>query len=155
MQRISKFALCAVVAFACIAHASAQTAANITSTNANVTATAAPAEAEPAFLAANITSPDALVQRIETGYLPADNVTGQLTCQFTLVGAGLSTPVDVTSLDPSTQATGLTSAVITCTGSTANATIQGGPALASFTSNFTGSCQSCTSPYAASLHNAL
>ena len=137
MQRVSTFALLATVALACVTHAAAQAAATTASPIAE--APAPSAQRTTAFLAANITSPDALVTRVETGTLPADNTTGQLTCQFTLVGAGLSTPVDVTSLDPSTQATALESAVITCTGPTSKATIQGGPALADFTSNFSGS----------------
>ena len=139
MQRVSTFALLAIVALACAAHAAAQAAATTASPPAEAEAPAPSAQRTAAFLAANITSPDDLVTRIESGTLPAVNATGQLTCQFTLVGAGLSTPVDVTSLDPSTQATALESAVISCTGSTSNATIQGGPALAAFTSNFSGS----------------
>jgi len=136
MQRVSTFALLATVALACVAHAAAQAAATTASPLAEAEAPAPSAQRTTAFLAANITAADALVTRVESG---ADNTTGQLTCQFILVGAGLSTPVDVTSLDPSTQATALESAVITCTGSTSNATIQGGPALADFTSNFSGS----------------
>ena len=136
MQRFSTFALLATVALACVAHAAAQAAATTATPLAEAEAPAPSAQRTTAFLAANITAADALVTRVESG---ADNTTGQLTCQFILVGAGLSTPVDVTSLDPSTQATALESAVITCTGSTSNATIQGGPALADFTSNFSGS----------------
>ena len=136
MQRVSTFALLATVALACVAHAAAQAAATTATPLAEAEAPAPSAQRTTAFLAANITAADALVTRVESG---ADNTTGQLTCQFILVGAGLSTPVDVTSLDPSTQATALESAVITCTGSTSNATIQGGPALADFTSNFSGS----------------
>ena len=139
MQRVSTFALLATVALACVAHAAAQAAATTASPPAEVEAPAPSAQRSAAFLAANVTSPDALVSRVENGTLPAVNATGQLTCHFTLVGAGLSTPVDVTSLDPATQATALESAVISCTGSASNATIQGGPALADFTGNFSGS----------------
>ncbi len=156
MQRVSTFALLATVALACVAHAAAQAAATTASPPAEAEAPAPSAQRTAAFLAANITSPDALVSRIENGTLPAVNATGQLTCQFTLVGAGLSTPVDVTSLDPSTQATALESAVISCTGSTSNATIQGGPALADFTNNFSGSHKStltgCASDHSLQTH---
>ena len=102
----------------------------------NVTAT--PAQRNATFVAANITSPDALVSRVIAGPVPNVNNSNQLTCEIHLLGQGLNSPVDVTSLDPSTQATGLANASIACTGSTANATIQGGQALSAFTSNISG-----------------
>lgn len=138
MRRGIAMALLAVVGLSCLAHCSAQATTNTTSTNATASEPTPETAAIANFTAANITGPDTLVSRIEAGNVPAVNTSGQLTCQFNLVGAGVSTPVDVLSLDPSTQATGVTSAVIACTGSATNATIQGGPALASFTSNFSG-----------------
>ena len=89
------------------------------------------------FTAANITKPNALESRVEAGVVPAVDSSTELSCTVHLVGQGITTAVDVTSVDPSTQATGLDSASVSCTGPT-GATFQGGSALADFTSNFTG-----------------
>lgn len=61
-----------------------------------------------------------------------------LTCKFYLVGNVLNSPVDCTSPDLSSRATGIANASINCTGPTVNATFQGGQALAGFTSGFSG-----------------
>ena len=89
------------------------------------------------FTAANITRPNALESRIEAGVSPTID-SSVLTCTFHLLGQGLTEAVDVLSLDPSSQATGLESASITCTGPQ-GATFQGGSALDAFSSNFSGS----------------
>lgn len=93
------------------------------------------------FTAANITKPNALESRTEAGIVPTIG-SSDLTCTFHLLGQGITEAVDVLSLDPSTQATGLESASISCTGP-GGATFQGGSALAAFTSNFSGSHSDC------------
>ena len=144
MQRAAVVALLAVVAFSCLvnsahAQAAAEPAPELAPAPApSYNTTATPAQRNATFVAANITRPDTLVRRVISGNSPAVNNSNQLTCEIHLVGQGLSTPVDVTSLDPASQATGLANASIQCTGSTANATIQGGMALQAFTSNFSG-----------------
>ena len=154
MQRVNSSALLALLAFSCIAHVSAQVAAtapiaapvaapassvgltNVTSSAAkNVTAE---------FQTANITQPDALVRRIEAGVSAPVNPTG-LVCTIRLAGQGLSGPVDASSLDPATQATGLTNASIVCTGDD-SAIIEGGSALAEFVDNFSGRLWTCLHP---------
>lgn len=91
------------------------------------------------FTAANITKPNELESRVLAGIVPSVD-SSELTCTFHLLGEGIAQAVDVTSLDPSSQATGLTSASISCTGGSGSATFQGGSALAAFTSNFSGAC---------------
>ena len=139
MQWVSSPALLALLAFSCIAHISAQRVP------ATATAALAPAPSvgltnttnvTAAFVAANITRPDAFVRRVQAGVSAPVRPTG-LVCVFTLAGEGLTGPVDATSLDPATQATGLLDAAITCTGDD-TAIIEGGAALSPFIANFTG-----------------
>ena len=158
MQRVSPSALLVLLAVSCIAHVSAQVAAtapvaapaaapassvgltNVTSSAAATTNVTAD------FVAANITRPDALIRRVETGVSAPVNPTG-FVCTMRLAGQGLSGPVDASSLDPATQATGLRNASITCTGND-SVIIEGGSALAEFVDNFTGRCRHALYPQA-------
>lgn len=98
------------------------------------------------FTAAGITKPNELETRVQAGIVPSAG-SSDLTCTFHLVGEGISSAVDVLSLDPSSQATGLSSASISCTGGSGDASFQGGSALAQFTSNFSGTFCSVQNMY--------
>ena len=142
MQRVSSPALLVLLALSCIAHISAQVAAPVTpAAPAVLTNVTSSANVTDAFQSANITRPDALVRRIQAGVSAPVTPTG-LVCVFRLAGQGLSGPVDAASLDPATQATGLTTAAISCTGNDA-AIIEGGSALAEFVANFSGRWWTC------------
>lgn len=157
MQRATSSALLVLLAFGYISHVSAQVAATapIAAPAAapassvgltNVTSSAAATRNVTAeFRTANITRPDALIQRVQTGVSAPVNPTG-LVCTIRLAGQGLSGPVDAASLDPATQATGLTNASISCTGDDA-AIIEGGSALAEFIDNFSGRWWTCLHPW--------
>lgn len=147
MQRVTSSALLVLLALTCIADTSAQLmpatrAAALAPAPSAVLATVP--EAPPAvftnvtdaFESANITRPDAFVRRVQAGVSAPDIPTG-LVCVINLAGQGLTGPVDATSLDPATQATGLLDASITCTGDD-TAILEGGSALAPFIANFTG-----------------
>lgn len=95
------------------------------------------------FTAAGITRPNELESRVIAGNVPSAD-SSDLTCTFHLLGEGLQAAVDVTSLDPSSQATGLTSASISCTGGSGTPSFQGGSALAQFQSNFSGASAAVT-----------
>ena len=132
MQRVNALALLVVLAFSYTAHISAAPAPAAT-----VAAAPAPSVVlTNTFQSANISKPDALVRRVEAGVSVPANPTG-LVCVIHLAGQGLMGPVDATSLDPSTQATGLKNASIQCTGDD-SAIIEGGSALAQFVGNFSG-----------------
>lgn len=150
MQRVNTAALLVLLAFSCTAHVSAQVAAAAPTVApaaapassvglTNVTAPPATKNVTAEFLDANITRPDAFVRRVQAGVSAPVNPTG-LVCVFRLNGQGLSGPVDAASLDPATQATGLSNASISCTGDD-TAIIEGGSALAEFQPNFSGRLQ--------------
>ena len=138
MQGSIAFALLALAAFTSLSQISAQVPANRTAPVP--TPTPSPSALRTAdFVAAGITRPGALVRQVQSGTSPPVSGPGQVTCQFDLLGDGLKRPLDVASLDPASQATGLQNASITCTGAETEAVIiQGGQALQAFTANFSG-----------------
>lgn len=135
MRVAAALAVLALVAALCPAHAAPTLA---TPALSNTTTLASYLRRN--FTAAGITRPNELERRVQAGIVPTAD-SSDLTCTFHLIGQGLQAAVDVTSLDPSSQATGLTSASISCTGGSGNPSFQGGAALASFQSNFSGCTQ--------------
>ena len=125
--------LALVVALAGSAHAATPALATPALSNTSTLAT----YLRRNFTAAGITKPNELETRVQAGIVPSAG-SSDLTCTFHLVGEGIAAAVDVLSLDPSSQATGLSSASISCTGGSGDASFQGGSALAQFTSNFSG-----------------